>query len=195
MTKRILSTILLLGCFAAAASAQTKADQAAGEARDKFFDVKNRSIEIERIKREANKQTVSESFTLNFSQIKEDFERIQKINDDFLKLTAVEKPLDDSIALKLAQEINRRAARLNANLFPADSARKKPVKNKQPDDNGEPPHQKKLLAALDAAINRFVHSPLFQNINLVNPDDSLAAQKELETVIHISGALKTKPKN
>ena len=47
---------------------------------------------------------------------------------------------------------------------------------------------------MDKSVNSFVHSSMFQNINLVNSDDSLKAQKDLETVIKTSFAIKEKVK-
>ncbi len=194
MMKKFLSTVFLLGAFVAATPAQSKADQTIANARDKFFDIKNRSIDMERTKREANKRTVSESFTLKFPEIKEDFERIQKINDDLLRLTVAETPANYPTVLKFVSEINRRAVRLRSNLFPAEPERKKEAKNKQPMSD-ESPDVKTLLAALDESINSFVHSSLFQNKNIVNTADSLKAQKDLETVINISSAVKSQIKN
>lgn len=194
MMKKFLSTVFLLGAFVAATPAQSKADQTIANARDKFFDIKNRSIDMERTKREANKRTVSESFTLKFPEIKEDFERIQKINDDLLRLTVAETPANYPTVLKFVSEINRRAVRLRSNLFPAEPERKKEAKNKQPMSD-ESPDVKTLLAALDESINSFVHSSLFQNKNIVNTADSLKAQKDLETVIKLSGAVKSQIKN
>lgn len=194
MLKKILSTIFLIAASFAAAPAQSSAEQTVRNASDRFFDIKNRSIEMERVKREAYKRTVSENFTLNFSEIREDFERIQKINDELFERTRAEKPLDNSAVLKLVSEINRRTVRLHSNLFPPEPERKNTSKSKQT-DNDESPDVKNLLAALDTSINSFVHSPIFQNINLVNAADSLKAQKDLETIINISKRLKTKMKN
>ncbi len=194
MMKKFLITFLLLSASVAATPAQSAAEQAVKNARDRFSDIKNRSIEMERIKREAHKRTVGENFTLKFPEIKEDFERIQKVNDDLLRLTAVKTPMNYSAVLKFVSEVNRRAARLQSNLFPTDPERKKEAKNKQ-SINTESPDVKILLTALDVCINSFVHSSLFENINLVNTADSHKAQKDLETIINVSSAIKAKIKN
>ncbi len=194
MMKKFLIAIFLLGASVAATPAQSKADQTIANARDEFFDIKNRSIDMERMKREAYKRTVSENFTLKFPEIKEDFERIQKINGEILRLTVAKTPTNYSTVLKFVSEVNRRAARLQSNLFPAEPELKKEAKNKQPISD-ESPDVKTLLAALDESINSFVHSSLFQNINLVNTADSLKAQKDLETIIKVSSRIKAKIKN
>lgn len=192
MMKKFLLTFFLLCAAGGAAQAQTP-EAAISAARERYSDIKNRSNEMERMKREANKRTVGENFTLNFPAIKEDFEKIQKLNDSLFKLNAAETPPANSSVLKLVAEIHRRAARLNSNLFPTEAEAEKTAKNKQPD--GESREIKTLLAVLDKSVNSFVHSSVFQNINLVNTTDSLKAQKDLETVISVSGALKAKTKN
>ena len=194
MMKKISLTIFLLGATVAATPAQSKADQTIANARDEFFDIKNRSIELERMKREAHKRTISENFTLKFPEIKEDFERIQKVNDELFNLTAAKTPLNNSAVLKFVSKINRRAGRLRSNLFPTEPEEKKDAKNKQT-ISVESPDLKTQLSVLDKFINDFVHSSLFQNINLVNTADSQKTQKDLETVIIVSSAIKAKIKD
>lgn len=194
MIKKLLMAIFLLTVNAAAVFAQINPEQSIKNARDQFSDIKNRSIELERMKREANKRPVSRDFTPKFPQIKEDFEQIQKINGGVLRLTAVKTPVNYDAVLKLVSEINHRAVRLKSNLFPAEPKQKKEAQNKQQTVN-ETENIKTLVEALDKSINSFVHSSIFQNLNLVNSADSLKAQKDLETVIKVSFAIKEKPKN
>ncbi len=59
---------------------------------------------------------------------------------------------------------------------------------------GESQNIKILLDVLVSSINSFVHNSMFQNINIVNTDDSLKAQKDLETVIETSSLIKEKAK-
>jgi hypothetical protein len=42
------------------------------------------------------------------------------------------------------------------------------------------------VIALDKSITRFVHNPIFENINVVTPQDSANAERELERVIRLS---------
>jgi len=194
MIKKLVLMIFLLGVSAALTPAQANPDQAIANARDEFFGIKNRSIEMERMKREAYKRPVSADFTLKFTEIKEDFEQIQKINSDFLRLTAVKTPINHRAILKFVSEINHRAIRLRSNLFPAETKQKKEAKNKQ-QTAVESQEIKILLDALDESINSFVHNSIFQNINIVNSTDSLKAQKDLETIINVSNSIKVKTKN
>jgi len=43
---------------------------------------------------------------------------------------------------------------------------------------------------LDNSLTSFTNSPIFQNTRVVTPDESSAAQKELDTVIKISTRIK-----
>lgn len=194
MIKKILLAIFLIVVSIDATTAQATPEQAISNARDQFFDKKNRSNELERMKRETYKRPVNNDFTPKFPEIKEDFEQIQKINADLFKLISVKTPLNYAVVLKFVSEINRRAIRLKSNLFSAEPKPKKEAKNK-PQTVAEPQDIKTLVVDLDKSINSFVHSSIFQNVKLVNSEDSLKAQKDLETVINVSNAFKVKTKN
>lgn len=193
MMKKLLLTISSLAVFAVAVSAQGTPESAILQAREQFSGIKNRSIELERAKRDANKRPASEDSTKRFPQIKEDFEQIQIATDSVIKLTDAKSPFNEADVLKFVSEINRRAVRLKSNLFPADVKTKKDAKNKPPVVDSS--DLKKLLSSLDESVHSFAHSSIFQNINLVNSADSLKAQKDLQTVIEVTGAIKLKIKN
>ncbi len=191
VSKQFVSGLFLIAVFAAITLAQSTVEQSVKNARDQFSDVKNRSVEMERVKRQANKRTASDNSTAKFPEIKEDFEQIQKINSDVLQITHVKMPINYVAVLRSVSEINNRAVRLKSNLFASEPKSKKEAKNKQSSDF-EMQDIKLLLNALDKSINDFVHSSIFQNINLVNSTDSLAAQNDLESVIKISSSIKEK---
>jgi hypothetical protein len=193
MIKNLLFAIFLICVSTVAVSAQLNPEQSVINARDQFFDIKNRSIEMERMKREVDKQPVRENFKLKFPEIKEDFEQIQKINAEVIQINAVDTPLNYTAISNLVAEINHRANRLRSNLFSAVSKTKKEANNKQ--QIVETQNIKKLINALDKAINSFVHNAIFKNVNVVDPDDSLKAQKDLELAINLSNAIKQKTKN
>jgi hypothetical protein len=192
MRKQLFLTLFLLTVFAAAGLAQSKPDQTIDNARDEFFDIKNRSITMERMKRDSRKRPVSRDYTPQFPEIKEDFEQIQKLNAGVYQLAAARAPLNYAAVLKSVSEIKRRSARLKSNLF-ADAE----DEEKEPADKGPvvPSEDfKTLLGLLDTSLNKFVHSSMFQKLSLVNSADSLAARKDLETVIKVAAAIKEKAK-
>ena len=186
MIKKLLLAIFLLTVSVVLTPAQVSPEQEIISAREQSSDIKNRSIELERMRRDAYKHPVSQNYTLEFPQIKDDFEQIQKINSG-IQQTAAGKTTTNYTAVS---EINRRAARLKSNLFAAETK----SKNKQ-QSNYEQQDVKTLLAVLDKSINSFVHNSIFQNLNLVNSEDSLKAQKDLDAVINVSNAIKAKTKN
>lgn len=193
MKKQLLLAISLLIFCAAATAAQVNTEQAVINARAQLNDIKNRSIELERVKREANKRPADENYTPKFPEIKIDFEQIQNLNSDIFKLNTIKTPTNYSAVLRFVSEINHRAVRLKSNLFSADLKEKKELKDKQ-QPIAESPDMKILLANLDKSINSFVHNPMFQNINIVSSEDSLKAQKDLENIIKISYEIKEKAK-
>src|ERR1044071_3155503 len=143
--------------------------------------VKGRSNEMERVKRDAEKPEKKNNAEETFPQIKEDFEQIQHVNSEVLQAVASGGGLDYARISEPAAEIRKRATRLKSNLFGTES-------EKQPKAKEEKAEQdlKTLLPALDAAVTNFVHSPMFQNTKVVNPDDSAKARHDLEDVIKLS---------
>ena len=144
--------------------------------------VRERSNEIERVKRDAAKpdKKAGKSPEDKFPEIKEDFERIQIVNGEVLQAGGAP---DYGRLSEAAEELRRRAARLKSNLF-APEPEKKPkaqaVEEKTQTD------LKSLLSALDGALASFVNSPLFQNTKVVNPADSEKAKRDLDEVIKLS---------
>jgi hypothetical protein len=156
--------------------------------KDLTSDVKGRSNEMERVKRDIEKPE-SETATgaaPGFAQIKEDFERIQIINSDVLQVNAAGGiPAYERIA-EAALEIEKRAVRLKTNLFSPKS--EKQSKEKPPSLADQ--ELKALLPALDKAIADFTHSSIFQNTGVAHAEDVANAQKELEKVIKLSADIK-----
>jgi hypothetical protein len=116
MKKQLLLAILPLVLSVVSTSAQGGLEQAAKNARDQFSDIKNRSIELERMKREANKRPASDNSAPGFPEVKEDFEQIQKINSDFLQPTVI-KTLNANILLLFSRKNQNCVAYLALALF------------------------------------------------------------------------------
>jgi hypothetical protein len=169
------------------AGAQTPGPPAGGSdrnLRDSASDLKIRSNEMERLKRDAEKPESRTNPTPNFTEIKEDFERIQIVNGEVQENATSATPNYERLSKGL-EEIHTRATRLKGNLFPPQSD-KKPKEDKKVDAQAE---LKSLFIALDNSIVRFSQSPIFQNVKLVNSDDSKKAQEELEKVIKLSSVI------
>ena len=169
------------------AGAQTPGPPAGGSdrnLRDSASDLKIRSNEMERLKRDAEKPESRTNPTPNFVEIKEDFERMQVVNSEVQVSGSSATPNYELIS-KGVEEISKRATRLKGNLFPSQSAKKpKEVKLATPQ-----PELKALLIALDNSIVRFTKSPMFQNVKLVDSEDSKKAQEDLEKIIKLSSVI------
>jgi hypothetical protein len=208
MNRRLWPAALFIvaSTLVAPAAAQSPAPRGntGGSPRDRSNEDKYRSNEIERVRREARKsKAAAPEASASFPLIKEDFERIQIINNDVLQDGGLLRPSGDSSpnyvrVSEAASEIQKRAARLKSNLFPADGAKPPPENEKKPGARGddgqrdptEPGDLKSLLAALDEAINGFAHNPIFTNLQVVDVQHSAKARQDLERVVRLSALLK-----
>jgi hypothetical protein len=132
-------------------------------------------------------ERVEEEVRLALAQIKEDYERIQLVNIDLAKATSDQTQLDLKLAAESASEIRKRAERLLTNLslpeMPADLERVK-----MPDEGEE--HLRPSLVMLRRLVERFVRSPLFREVNVIDAQISTRARRDLEGIVELSGRLK-----
>jgi hypothetical protein len=91
--------------------------------------------------------------------------------------------LDYQRIAEAGAEVDKRASRLKSNLFPKES---KDVARQDGSKYRGPQELRSLLKALDNAIVGFVHSPMFENLRVVNSQDSDKAQQDLESIIKLS---------
>lgn len=180
-----LATIIAFtsGAWSSATAQRPISDASGASPKDKSFEDKFRSDEFERVRREADR--LEERRTARFPQIKQDFERIQQISSELLQSSSSNAQLAYLRISEGAEDIRRRAARLKSNLFP--SASKDRTKQGKP-RREEPQDLKSLVIALDKSITRFVHNPIFENIKVVDPQDSTGAERELEEIIKLSAS-------
>ena len=149
--------------------------------KDKAVEDKYRSDEMERVRRDADKR--EERRGRSFPRIKEDFERIQVINNDVLQRDGIDGQLNYKEVAEAAAEVTKRASRLKGNLF---SSTAKGTKKQIELESENQADVKRLLNALDDAISGFVHNRMFENLRVVDPDDATNAQRDLENIIRLS---------
>jgi hypothetical protein len=167
--------------------------------------VKLRSIELDRIKREAKKnpsEKLGPAAVNHFLEIKEDFEKIQLLENKIIKVYTTGKQIEYTRIAAFSAEINQSASRLKKNLFAPP--------NKDPQDFPDafkreekslPNGVKNLIVELDNSIGTFVNNPIFVASKKAKLDEKEKAEAMLEQVIRISRALKqeaeeqTQPKN
>lgn len=151
--------------------------------------LKMRSIELERVKRDADKVVFDKpdkEREIKFALIKEDFENIQKLQSLIVKSYTTGKNINYEKIGSAATEMRMRSVRLDENLFNANSvADEKENKRK----NSVQLSLRDLIIELDKYIGRFVSSPIFQNTKLVDTKTSESAQKDLVKILLFSDSI------
>ncbi len=155
---------------------------------------KMRSMELDRVKREAKKNPVEDlgpAAVNNFLEIKEDFEKIQVLESNIVKVYTRGKVIEYARIAAFSAELNESAARLKKNLFsvPDKELSDSPEKSAR-DEKKLPADVKNLIVELDNTIGAFVGNPIFTTSKKAGREDKEKAEAALEKVIRISEALK-----
>jgi hypothetical protein len=198
MKKSIL--LFLIVCAAAIFSnvaAQQETPAGAGDKSLRDESIRMRSIDLERAKRDADKSksasspgvtaSINTDIDKKYPQIKEDFEGIQNNQAAIIKAYTTGESIDYKQIRNSADEINKRAKRLDENLFVEKAEEKKA----EPKENGDKKTKeiKELIVELDNAIGDFTTSPMFQNLRVVSPEVAGKTQVDLAKIMEISKIL------
>lgn len=207
--KRVISSVFII--FTAAIisniSAQQVAPPGAGDKDLRDDNIRMRSVDIERTKRDAEKPTsnsnssstnaptavIKSDIDTKYPQIKEDFEGLQNNQAAIVKAYTTGEKIDyDQIKISAAA-LNENAKRLDGNLFApkvefktVESELKK-VESKENETKAK--SIKNLIVDLDTAIGNFVSSTMFQNLRVVEPEVAGNTQADLAKVMEISEML------
>lgn len=120
-------------------------------------------------------------------QIREDFRRIQVVDNEVMRAVSGNNTLDYKQIAEAAGEIKKCAARLKTNLvFPEGEKDDKSQQSPDPDIAGLKPS----LVALDRLILSFVHNPIFKDAGVVDAKLGGKARRDLEIIIELSDKLK-----
>ncbi len=152
--------------------------------------IKMRSNELERIKRDSTKPLPDLSDRekeIRFARVKDDFEKIQKLQDNIVKAYTTEKIINYKKINRSAAEMNESAKRLSQNLFGSNENEAKPDESKKEDYESK--SVRDLIIELDNVIGKFVGSSIFNNDKSVGSDESAKAQTQLEKIIFLSDRL------
>lgn len=205
----ILIALLFSNAVYSGISAQVTPPPGAGDKDLRDTDVKRRSIEMERVERDAKKSGgTSESavaakveedrLAIKYGEIKIDYEQIQLSQDAIIKAYQGSGKIDYEQIGKSALEINNSAKRLKLNLFTAPAedsgAKKEEKKENEAKDKTEKETKpaksiRDLIVDLDNAVGSFVTSPMFQNLRTVDAAVSEKAGLELKKISELSAAL------
>ena len=127
-----------------------------------------------------------------FPQINEDFQRIQVIHNEIVRMLQPDKGLQYDRLLDLTGDMKKRSVRLRENL-----ALPQPEKTDTPSTHAEAvdeAHLKKTIADLHDVIVSFVANPLFKNLGVVDAKVIDGAGENLDDIIGYSEEIKREAK-
>lgn len=169
--------------------------------------LKDRSVDMERVKRDENKgvatgkagEAIAET---KFNEIKEDFEQIQVAQSEIVATYQKPGKIDYRSISTRAEQISKRGTRLKENLFPPPPQKDDKKKKKKNKDKDEKPAEvtetrrvpddvKTLIADIDNTLALFVANAMFSNTRVVNADDHARAKSDLEHIVALSSKLQT----
>jgi hypothetical protein len=136
---------------------------------------------------EINKQFEQKRVSL-LPQIKEDFTRIQVVNNAMMRKVFEEEVLDYNQISNSIAEIKKRAGRLKENLMLPEGTDKENL----PRLLNAPvsAHVKDSLLTLDTLIMSFVKNPLFQQPGVIDAKLSAQAGRDLKMIFEFSNGIK-----
>jgi hypothetical protein len=152
--------------------------------------IRQRSIEMERARRDLKKGSEPDAVTVNseidqkFPEIKEDFEGMQMSQAAIIKAYSTGEKIDYALIEASAEQITKNAKRLDSNLFSEKGKIKSKDKKKE-----EEKSIRDLIVALDKAIGAVATSKMFKNLRVVEPEVAKNTQGELMKVVMYSDLL------
>ncbi len=157
---------------------------------------KLRSVELERVKREAEKSGKSTTITApainskvetKFPEIKEDFEGMQISQTAIIKTFTTDKKIDYALIEISADNINKHAKRLDANIFVEIVKKKESATDETPKDTPEKTKSMRdMIVELDNTIGNFVTSKIFANLRVVDPEAATKTRDDLVLIQELS---------
>jgi hypothetical protein len=123
-----------------------------------------------------------------FPQINDDFKNIQMIHNEIVRMLQPDKGLNYDRLSDLSSDMKRRSIRLRENLAlpEIEDSATKPAQSEPIDET----KIKKSIEDLHDLIVKFVASPIFKNLGVVDANVIDAASDNLESIISISDKLK-----
>ena len=181
----ITTPALLLALTAEPAAAQrSRSRSMAGEraaAKASDLEAYQREMRLRNLNGQ-NKQATEKQQRLALEQIKEDFERMQAVNNEMMRAVVKNSSLDHKLVSESLEEINRRAKRLKENLKMQDYQTAGAGEGKAT----TVADVKASLTTLDDFIMSFVNSPIFQNTQVIDTNHRAKAGSDLAHIIGLS---------
>ena len=183
--------LVLVTILPAADVARSQVSGAPGQGireRNRVMDDHDR--EINRMKNDA--RAANERRRNLFPQINEDFQRIQVIHNEIVRLLQSEKGLNYDRLAELTDDMKKRSSRLRNNLAlpEPEKTNTHPTHTEKIDDV----HMKKTIVALHDLVVSFVANPIFKNLGVVDAKVMDDARENLDQIIGISDEIKREAK-
>lgn len=200
--KIIFSICLIVGAaLFANVWGQSNAPSIADNANPQNTDIKMRSVELEKVKRDADKANAASFGAINtkietkFPEIKEDFEGIQISEAAIIKTYSTDKKIDYALIEMSANSINKYAKRLDTNLFAEAVKKNEDLPNDKSKETVEKPKtMRDLIIDLDNAIGSFLSSKIFGNLKVFEPEVAVKTRTDLIHIQELSEKLSAEAK-
>ena len=184
------STVLLLPVLffvlssTETADAQARFPAPAARENNRSMDEYDRTINRMKNDSKANKER-----RLNlFPQINEDFQRIQVLHNEMVRMLQANKGLNYDRLADLTDDLKKRSVRLRANL--ALPEREKTEAQSIHSEGIDESHMKKTIIALHDVVVNFVGNPLFKNLGVFDAKEIDKASDNLDDIIDMSDEIK-----
>lgn len=122
------------------------------------------------------------------SQVRQDFERIQAVYNEFVRDMASNKPLDYRFVADATAEIKKCSSRLKSHLALPSSDNSGKSRKQQADARDDRIQAELLL--LTNHIRSFVTNPLFESSGAIDIKLSTMASQDLEKIIELSDQIR-----
>lgn len=184
-------SILLLTLLTLATVGTSQTTSAPGEAvREGRRAMDDYDRDINRMKNDA--RAARERRQSLFPQINEDFQRVQVIHNELVRMLQSNKTLDYGRLADLSADLKKRGTRLRENLV-LPQAEEADQQTKRPDVVDDQ-HVRKDIVSLHDLVVSFVGSPLFKNLGVIDAKILDQATGNLDKIIDLSDELKREAK-
>jgi hypothetical protein len=199
--KKTVLVVLLIIASSVFVFGQTNVPAVPDNANIQDNSIKMRSVELERIKREETQAEAAKFAPVNskieakFPEIKDDFEGIQVSQAAIITAYTTGKTIDYAAIETAADVINKKAGRLDANLFPDATSQKTKDESKESKEKNAPSKTiKDLIVELDNTIGSFVSSKVFANLKVIEPEVAINTRNDLLKIKELSEKLSLEAK-
>jgi hypothetical protein len=127
-----------------------------------------------------------------FPQINEDFQRIQVIHNEIVRMLQPDKNLNYDRLAELTDDLKKRSSRLRENLCLPEP--EKAATKAAHTDAVDETHMKKNIVVLHDLVLDFVANPIFKNLGVVDATVIDAATEKLNGLIDLSDEIKREAK-